>query len=115
MKYQIEDQIYDTPIDITMQFIGGKWKIHIINVLKSGTKRFKDISKSIPVVTDKMLTKQLKEMEKEGIVSREVFANDFPVKVEYTLTEFGKTLLPITLQIEKWGKELGETVGTKLK
>ena len=86
-----------------MDVIGGKWKVIIIHHLLDGTKRFSELRRLIPQVTQRMLTLQLRELERDGAVHREVYAQ-VPPKVEYSLTETGKTLEPILLIMHDWGK-----------
>jgi len=90
------------PIEHTMRTIGGKWKIPIIWQLTSGTKRFGELKKLLPNITQKMLTAQLRELEAAGVVHRQVFPV-VPPHVEYSLTEIGKSLKPIFNAMCKWG------------
>ena len=97
-------------MDITLNFIGGKWKTVVLWYLRNKTYRFGELKKHIPDITEKMLSLQLKALEEDGLVKREVFA-EVPLRVEYTLTDFGKTLVPVIEAIAKWGRHLGETEG----
>ncbi|WP_139085165.1 helix-turn-helix domain-containing protein [Bacillus sp. FJAT-27264] len=90
------------PVETTLGVIGGKWKGVIIYYLLSGTKRFNELRKIYPQVTHHTLTLQLRELEREGIISRKVY-NQVPPKVEYSLTEFGRTLEPMILLMKEWG------------
>jgi DNA-binding HxlR family transcriptional regulator len=101
---------YHCALDITMDYIGGKWKSVVLWYLRKDTKRFSELRKHIPGITEKMLTLQLRELEEDGIVQREVFAQ-VPPKVEYSLTEFGKTLIPLLEEIARWGRKLGDEKG----
>jgi DNA-binding HxlR family transcriptional regulator len=83
--------------------IGGKWKPVIARYLMLGTKRFGELRKLMPDATQKMLTQQLREMERDGIVARKVF-QQVPPKVEYSLTAYGQTLNPVLEALCKWGK-----------
>ncbi len=97
------------PIDHTMRTIGGKWKIPIIWQLTSGTKRFGELKKLLPNITQKMLTTQLRELEAASVVHREVYPV-VPPHVEYSLTETGKSLKPILNAMCRWGRNsLGQT------
>jgi DNA-binding HxlR family transcriptional regulator len=83
--------------------IGGKWKIVVISYLVNAeTLRYHELEKLIPAVTPKMLVKVLKELEEEKLVKRKVYA-EVPPRVEYSITELGKTLLPLLAEIRKWG------------
>lgn len=90
------------PVLYTLDLIGGKWKIPIIAQLMGGTKRFKEIEKSIEGITARMLIKELKDLEENQLVIRKVYA-EVPPKVEYSLTESGKNLKALIAEINKWG------------
>ncbi|MCC6329359.1 MAG: helix-turn-helix transcriptional regulator [Acidobacteria bacterium] len=87
-----------------LDILGGKWAIPIIYTLLGGTMRFMELERSIPNINTRMLVKELKNMEENGIVIREVFAT-VPPTVEYSLTEKGKKLEPIITELYKWGQE----------
>ncbi|MBK7105214.1 MAG: winged helix-turn-helix transcriptional regulator [Ignavibacteriae bacterium] len=106
----LEGQIFHCAMDLTMKYIGGKWKTIVLWYLKNKTYRFGELKKQIPDITEKMLSLQLKSLEEDGLIKREVFV-EVPLRVEYSLTEFGKTLTPILNEISKWGRNLGETKG----
>jgi DNA-binding HxlR family transcriptional regulator len=91
-------------IEVAMEAIDGKWKILILWYLKDEKKRFNELQKSIYGITQKMLIQKLRDLEKDGIVHREVYPV-VPPKVEYSLTEYGKTLKPILKQLYYWGEE----------
>ncbi|WP_338874363.1 helix-turn-helix domain-containing protein [Spirosoma sp. SC4-14] len=93
----------------TIYVIGGKWKLPIINSLCNGNTRFRDIQRSIPGITTRMLSKELKEMELNKLVNRTVY-NDSPVQVIYTVTPYCKTFGDIILEMIKWGKAHRELV-----
>jgi DNA-binding HxlR family transcriptional regulator len=86
-----------------LEIIGGKWAMPIIYVLSSGKKRFKEIERSVEGINTRMLVKELKNMESNGIVTREVFAT-VPPTVEYTLTDKGQHLLPSIISLYQWGQ-----------
>lgn len=88
----------------TLQIIGGKWKPLILNEVKNEVKRFSDFQRAIPEVTKQMLTKNLRELEDDGIISRKVYPV-VPPKVEYSLTEKGLSLMPILETMASWGME----------
>jgi DNA-binding HxlR family transcriptional regulator len=94
----------ECPIKTTLDVIGGKWKPLILFYLKGRILRFSDLRRSVPSVTQKMLTDRLRELERDGIVHREVYAQ-VPPKVEYSLTAYGKTLAPILEAMCTWGLE----------
>lgn len=97
-------------MDITMNYIGGKWKTVVLWYLRKDKKRFGELKKLIPNITEKMLSLQLKDLESDGIVRRKIYP-EVPPKVEYYLTEFGKTLIPMLEEIAKWGRGLAESKG----
>lgn len=89
-------------MEATIDIIGGKWKSVILYHLIDDKKRFNELRRLIPGVTQRMLTLQLRELERDGIVCRTIY-KQVPPKVEYSLTEFGKTLIPIIRQMMNWG------------
>jgi len=107
---KLHGKTYHCALDITMDYIGGKWKTIVLWYLRNKTMRFGALKKQIPDITEKMLSLQLKDLEKDGLVKREVYA-EVPLRVEYSLTDFGKTLVPALEAIAKWGRNLGETQG----
>ena len=108
--YRLNGKIYHCAMDVTMDYIGGKWKTVVLWYLRNKTLRFGELKKQIPDMTEKMLSIQLKKLEEDGLVKREVFA-EVPLRVEYSLTEFGKSLSPVVEAIAKWGRALGDTEG----
>ncbi len=100
---------HDCLIDQTLTVIAGKWKIGITWLLLDGDRRFNDLRRSLPGVTQKMLTQQLRELEADGLVRREVFAV-VPPKVVYSLTPLGQTLRPLLDIMGRWAQEHGEEV-----
>ncbi len=93
---------YYCPIDITIKTIGGKWKPIILHHLISGKKRFGELRRLIPDITQKMLTQQLRELEHEGLIKRTVYPQ-VPPRVEYELTDYGSTLEDLLSALSKWG------------
>lgn len=90
------------PVETTLTLIGNKWKVLIIRDLLQGTKRFGELKKSIGSVSQKVLTSQLRAMEEDGLIHREVYA-EVPPRVEYSLTELGLSLKPILDAMVNWG------------
>ena len=91
------------PVETTLTLIGDKWKVLILRDLMPGTKRFGELKKSIGTVSQKVLTAQLRDMEESGLVNRKVYA-EVPPRVEYSLTELGKSLKPILDSLWAWGE-----------
>lgn len=97
-------------MDVTMDYIGGKWKTVVLWYLRKDRKRFSELKRLIPNITEKMLSLQLKSLEKDGIVKRKLY-REVPPRVEYYLTDFGKTLIPVLDEVARWGRTLAETRG----
>lgn len=92
----------DCPVEATLELIGGKYKALILWHLSAGKLRFSQLRKAISGATPKMLTQQLRELEAQNLIHREVFPV-IPPKVEYSLTELGKSLMPILVAMRDWG------------
>ncbi|MEP7163552.1 MAG: helix-turn-helix domain-containing protein [Ferruginibacter sp.] len=90
------------PVRDALDILSGKWKLPIIISLSFGNKRFSEMAKQIPGITDKMLSKELREMEMNELVKRTVY-DAVPVVVEYSMTPYGKTLEPLIDELQKWG------------
>ncbi len=97
------------PIEITLQLIGNKWKVLIIRDLLTGTKRFNELMRSVTGITQKVLTSNLRSMEEAGLLIRTVYPQ-VPPKVEYSLTEMGKSLQPILDSMASWGNNYKENI-----
>ncbi|WP_372026926.1 winged helix-turn-helix transcriptional regulator [Tistrella mobilis] len=95
------------PVTRAVRALDGKWKLHIVFHLLDGTKRFSELRRAIPGVTQQMLTSQLRELEASGIVDRRVYAQ-VPPKVEYSLTPLGAGLRAVTDALGSWGRNLPE-------
>ncbi len=92
-------------VEAAVNMIGGKWKIIIIaRLVRYGRRRFGELKKSIPAINERMLTRQLRELESDGLIFREVYA-EVPPRVEYGLSENGETLIPILNLLAEWGKQ----------
>lgn len=100
-----KDELPECPVATTVQLIGNKWKLLIIrNLIYNEKQRFTDFIKSIPWISKKVLTDDLRALENDRLVEREVFA-EVPPRVEYSLTELGKTLKPILDAMMNWGTD----------
>ncbi|MBI2793290.1 MAG: helix-turn-helix transcriptional regulator [Ignavibacteria bacterium] len=102
--FVVRDKTYDCHIALTLDLIGGKWKTLILWYLLDGKKRFGELKKLLPKCTQRMLTHQLRELERDGIVKRKIF-RQIPPKVEYSLTRRGETLRPILQLACNWGTQ----------
>nr|WP_084679098.1 helix-turn-helix domain-containing protein [Flavobacterium reichenbachii] len=89
-----------------MDLIGGKWKAVILYHLKDAEKRFSELRKEIPMVTEMTLSLQLKQLEKDGLITRKVYGEKPPIKVIYEMTDFGKTFIPALEAITNWGNQV---------
>ena len=94
---------YPCCASLTMGLIGGKWKTVILFHLMHKTLRYSDLRKSMPTVTERTLSLQLKALESDGLIRRKVYTTKPPLKVEYSLTEFGESLIPVIQSIVDWG------------
>lgn len=97
------------PVETTLTLISDKWKVLIIRDLRSGTKRFGELKKSLSGISQKMLTSNLRDMEENGLLTRKNYP-EVPPRVEYTLTELGRSMFPILDEMEKWGRKFKENV-----
>lgn len=98
------DKTYYCPVELSLQVVGGKWKpIILYHLAREGTRRFNELGRAMPNITRKMLTQQLRELEADGLVRREVFPQ-VPPKVEYSLTELGASVMPVLDALCAWGR-----------
>lgn len=95
-------QIFNCPMELAVHLISGKWKVVILWNLAEGALRFAELSRQFPGVSEKVLTAQLRSLEKDGMIVRTVYP-EVPVRVEYALSVFGKSLIPILKEINTWG------------
>ncbi|WP_316843778.1 helix-turn-helix domain-containing protein [Pedobacter psychrodurus] len=103
---------YPCTVSLAMDLIGGKWKTVILYHLKTDPKRYSELLKEMQTVTEMTLSLQLKKLEQDGLISRKVYGKKPPVKVIYSLTDFGKTLIPTLEAITAWGNLISEEKGT---
>ncbi|MEO0504894.1 MAG: winged helix-turn-helix transcriptional regulator [Cyanobacteria bacterium J06632_19] len=102
-KLKFRGREYPCCASLTMGIIGGKWKTVILFHLMNKKLRYYELRKSMPTVTERTLSLQLKALEEDGLIRRKVYTSKPPLKVEYSLTDFGKTLIPIIQSIADWG------------
>ncbi len=108
MRHKQYDCNFGCPVEACVEVIGGKWKGVILFLLLGGTRRFNELLRLIPGVTQRMLTWQLRELEEDRVVARKIYP-EVPPRVEYALTEFGRTLEPVLRMLQGWGSQyLGE-------
>lgn len=100
-----KEELPECPVATTVQLIGNKWKLLILrNLIYNGKQRFTDFTKTIPAISKKVLTDNLRSLEEDGLVEREVFA-EVPPRVEYSLSDLGKTLKPVLDALSNWGND----------
>jgi DNA-binding HxlR family transcriptional regulator len=101
-RYNLNGTYYYCPVDLTIQIVGGRWKGIVIWNLRDGIKRFSELKRTLVTINDKMLSQVLRELETQGVVNRKVY-EVVPPKVEYSLTDEGKKLLPIMQAMSDYG------------
>jgi len=101
--YTLKGKKFPCRSSVAMNIIGGKWKTVILFHLIDGTLRYNELRKKMPGVTERTLSLQLKDLEDDCVIQRIVYTSKPPLKVEYSLTDFGKTLIPLLLSIADWG------------
>ncbi len=99
---------YRCTVSVTLEIIGGKWKSLILWQLSFKTLRFSQLQRRLAKITQKMLTQQLRELERDGLIHRQVYA-EVPPRVEYSLTELGESVVPILQLMCQWGKDFLQT------
>ena len=109
-EFTYKKKLYYNPVEFAMDRIGGTWKMPILWRLQDKTMRYGELKKDIAHITDKMLTTQLRELEEEGFIHREVYAV-VPPKVEYSMTDKGRKCIPIIETIRNYGLELIKDAG----
>jgi DNA-binding HxlR family transcriptional regulator len=110
MEIKLRGKLYHCALDVTMDFIGGKWKAVVLWYLRNCHKRFGELKKLIPDITEKMLSLQLKQLEKDGIVQRKIYP-EVPPRVEYSMTKKGETILPVLEALAEWGRNTAKKEG----
>jgi DNA-binding HxlR family transcriptional regulator len=101
---------YNCPLEATLDVIGGKWKLYPLWHLREETKRYGELKRSTRGITEKMLIQQLRELESDRLVKRKVYP-EIPPKVEYSLTPYGKTFVPILQLLNSWGLDHIKKIG----
>lgn len=104
-----KENLPECPVATTVSLIGSKWKLLILRDLLTGTKRFGQLKKSLPDISQKVLTESLKSMVDDGIVERVAYS-EVPPCVEYSLTDLGESMRPVIFVMEQWGKEYKESI-----
>jgi len=103
---RLKGKKYPCTVSLTMDLVGGKWKAVILYHLKDSEKRYSELRKEMPAITEMTLSLQLKQLEKDGLVSRKVYGKKPPVKVVYNLTTLGNSFVPVLQAITEWGNQV---------
>ena len=104
LEIVLNGKTYHCALDLTIHYIGGKWKLIVLWYLRKEKKRFSELKRLIPGISEKMLSIQLRQLESLGLIEKKIFA-EVPPRVEYFLTAEGKTLLPALEILAKWGRD----------
>ncbi|RYF64142.1 MAG: transcriptional regulator [Cytophagaceae bacterium] len=102
---------YPCTVGLAMNLVGGKWKAVILYHLKDKERRYSELKREMPDITEMTLSIQLKQLEKDGFIVRKVYGEKPPIRVEYSLTDFGKTFIPVLDAITAWGNRVIEEKG----
>jgi DNA-binding HxlR family transcriptional regulator len=108
---KVNNKLYPCSVSLVMDLVGGKWKAVILYHLKDGDKRYGELRKEMPGVTERTLSLQLKQLEEDGLIARQVYGKKPPVKVVYSLTDFGKSFIPVLDAIVGWGNQIATQKG----
>ena len=108
---KVNDKLYPCTVSVAMDLIGGKWKAVILYHVKDARKRYSELRKEMPGVTERTLSLQLKQLEEDELISRQVYGVKPPIKVVYSLTDFGKSFLPVLDAIVGWGNQIATKKG----
>lgn len=108
---RINDKLYPCTVSVAMDLVGGKWKAVILYHLKDAPKRYSELRKELPGVTERTLSLQLKQLEEDALVSRRVYGKKPPIKVVYSLTGFGRSFTPVLDALVTWGNRIAMEKG----
>ncbi|SDR83310.1 DNA-binding transcriptional regulator, HxlR family [Brevibacterium siliguriense] len=104
MRLPVRRAMEVCPVEVAVSAVGGTWKLTVIKHLLEGTRRFNELGRLVPLANTKTLTRQLRELEEDGLVLRTVHP-EVPPRVEYSLTDLGRSLQPIVEAMNEWGKD----------
>ncbi len=111
----LKGKSYPCTVSLTIDLMGGKWKAVILYHLKDMPKRYNELRKEMPTITEMTLSLQLKKLEKDGLVAKRVYGEKPPIMTIYSLSDLGKSLLPVLEAITKWGNEVVSENGEFIK
>jgi len=112
---KVNNKVYPCTLSVAMDLIGGKWKAVILYHLKDTDRRYNELRKEMPAVTERTLSLQLKQLEEDDLISRQVYGKKPPVKVVYGLTDFGRSCIPLLEAITGWGNQVAVQKGEFVK
>ncbi|HWK07893.1 MAG TPA: helix-turn-helix domain-containing protein [Puia sp.] len=112
---KVNNKLYPCTVSVAMDLVGGKWKAVILYHLKDARKRYSELRKEMPGVTERTLSLQLKQLEEDELISRQVYGKKPPIKVVYSLTDFGKSFTPVLDAIIGWGNQIATQKGEFVK
>jgi DNA-binding HxlR family transcriptional regulator len=108
---KVNNKLYPCSVSLAMDLVGGKWKAVILYHLKDADKRYSELRKEMPGVTERTLSLQLKQLEEDGLISRQVYGKKPPIMVVYRLTDFGRSFSPVLNAILGWGNQIATQKG----
>ena len=108
MRLPVQRAIEVCPVEVAVSVLGGAWKLTVIKHLAEGTRRFGELCRLVPLANRKTLTRQLRELEEDGVLVRTVYP-EVPPRVEYALTELGRSLRPVVAAMDDWGEHFART------
>ena len=103
---KVDDKLYPCTVSLAMDLVGGKWKVVILYHLKDAGKRYSELKKELPGITEMTLSLQLKQLEEDGLILRDVYGEKPPIKVVYSLSDFGQSFTPVLDAILSWGNQI---------
>ena len=112
---KVNNKLYPCTVSVAMDLVGGKWKAVILYHLKETSKRYSELRKGMPGVTERTLSLQLKQLEEDELISKQVYGEKPPIKVVYGLTDFGKSFTPVLDAILGWGNQIATQKGEFVK
>lgn len=112
---KVNNKLYPCTVSVAMDLVGGKWKAVILYHLRDEEKRYSELRRALPGVTERTLSIQLKQLEEDDLISKKVYGNKPPLKVVYSLTEFGRSCTPLLNAILGWGNMVAAQKGEFVK
>jgi len=112
MRLPVSRALEVCPVEVAVSVLGGTWKLTLVKHLLADTRRFNELGRLVPLANTKTLTRQLRELEEDGIVRRTVYP-EVPPRVEYSLTDLGRSLEPLVSAMDDWGAEFAKHYGAR--